>query len=250
MKSYCVYVHTNKINGKQYVGITSLRPTQRWGNGSGYRRCDAFYNAIKKYGFSNFEHEILKDGLTKKEAEALEVKLIASLNTQIPNGYNIAPGGGATGGVSDYTRKKMSESHIGLFAGEKHPMYGRHHSEETKRMCSEKRKGHHMSAESREKLSKAKMGHPVSEEARKKLRDYHLGLKASDETREKMREHWKAVGGPSAKGVKQLTLDGVLVATYRSLTDAGRAVSGSRVSIGMVCMGKRKTAKGFRWEYA
>ena len=35
---YCVYIHTNKINGKKYVGQTSRNPKYRWGkNGIGYK---------------------------------------------------------------------------------------------------------------------------------------------------------------------------------------------------------------------
>jgi endogenous inhibitor of DNA gyrase (YacG/DUF329 family) len=42
---------------------------------------------------------------------------------------------------SKESRERMSKSHIGIQAGEKHPMFGRHHSEATKKMWSEKRKG-------------------------------------------------------------------------------------------------------------
>lgn len=50
-KKFFVYVHTNKINNKKYVGITSKeRPELRWGkNGYGYAN-SVFYNAIVKYG--------------------------------------------------------------------------------------------------------------------------------------------------------------------------------------------------------
>ena len=35
-------------------------------------------------------------------------------------------------------KKKLSEAHIGLNAGEKHPMYGKHHTEETKKLLANK----------------------------------------------------------------------------------------------------------------
>ena len=50
-KKYCVYVHTNKFNGKKYVGITSMNPKDRWKNGNGYSNNSYFTNAIRKYGW-------------------------------------------------------------------------------------------------------------------------------------------------------------------------------------------------------
>ena len=57
-KTFCVYVHTNKINGKRYVGVTSQEPEKRWNEGKGYTpRQPHMYNAIQKWGWDNFEKE-------------------------------------------------------------------------------------------------------------------------------------------------------------------------------------------------
>lgn len=97
--SYTVYCHKNKINGKIYIGITSQNAERRWQKGAGYYGT-YFYNAIKKYGWDGFEHQILAEGLTKEQAEAMEIHLIAKHNsTDREIGYNIAEGGKVIVGV-------------------------------------------------------------------------------------------------------------------------------------------------------
>ncbi len=139
-------MHTNKINNKKYIGITSRNPKVRWGNnGCGYRECQkAFYNAIKKYGWDNFEHEIIEENLSLEEANEMEKELILKYHTCVYDnvcmGYNMTFGGdeGSRGKiVSEETKEKMSIAHL----GEKNGFFGKHHSEETKASMSEKRKG-------------------------------------------------------------------------------------------------------------
>lgn len=95
---YKVYVYTNKVNGKKYVGQTCRTLKERAGkDGSGYDQCTVFWNAIQKYGWNNIQGEILFDSLTHDEANKLEIKLISILRTSNKEyGYNISKGG--TGG--------------------------------------------------------------------------------------------------------------------------------------------------------
>lgn len=94
-KKYCVYRHTNKFNGKVYIGITCRRPEIRWNNGNGYKNNEYFFRAIQKYGWNEgFIHEIIADGLDMAVACKLEKELIEihdSANYQ--NGYNCSTGG-------------------------------------------------------------------------------------------------------------------------------------------------------------
>ncbi len=105
---YKVYAHTNKLNGKKYIGITGQKSVNsRWHRGEGYKKCYVFYNAIQKYGWDSFEHEVLFDGLTKEEAEAKEIELIALYRSNDGrHGYNVENGGH----VNKYTEEQREKS--------------------------------------------------------------------------------------------------------------------------------------------
>lgn len=119
---FTVYLHRNKLNGKVYVGITSKSPKRRWKNGNGYCDQSLFWNAIKKYGWESFDHEILYENLTQMEAESLEQQLIAKYRSNDREyGYNLANGGRVNRGytLSDVTKQRLSTSHIGKTAWNK-----------------------------------------------------------------------------------------------------------------------------------
>ena len=105
-KIYKVYKHTlpKEFSGKEndmvYIGITCREKAYyRWGrNGIKYKSNPYFYNAIQKYGWDNFNHEILFERLTKEEANQKEIELISEYDsTNKTKGYNIELGGNGQG---------------------------------------------------------------------------------------------------------------------------------------------------------
>ena len=91
--AWTVYAHIAP-NGKMYVGITGMDPEVRWRNGKGYRKNIYFDRAIQKYGWENFEHQIIASGLTKEEAGNCERLLIEKLDLMNKDkGYNQTSGG-------------------------------------------------------------------------------------------------------------------------------------------------------------
>lgn len=97
---WLIYKHTNKINGKVYIGQTKQSPTSRWKNGLGYsdKHNSVFSRAIKKYGWNNFDHEIIEENISSQEqANLREIFWIKHFNSYIgfdnTNGYNMTLGG-------------------------------------------------------------------------------------------------------------------------------------------------------------
>lgn len=150
-KTYKVYKHTlpTLISGKEndmvYIGITCKKNVkQRWLNGRGYDGNLYFANAINKYGWDNFQHEILFEELTKEEAEQKEIELIACYESTNPlKGYNHSLGGNSFG----------------------------KHSDKTKQLISQKNKGKKRSEEFKKRLSEAHLGKLKSEEFCQNLSD-------------------------------------------------------------------------------
>lgn len=58
--TFIVYKHTVLPTGKVYIGCTTQSVDDRWKNGCGYSGSTHFNRAIKKYGWENISHEILK----------------------------------------------------------------------------------------------------------------------------------------------------------------------------------------------
>ena len=176
IKRYCVYKHTNTINNKCYIGITSQQPNKRWLNGYGYSKAQPkFYNAIQKYGWEKFTHEILFENLTLEEANNKEIELIAFYNS-CEAGYNTSTGGNGNPGhvVTPEMRKQMSLAHIGqvswtkckpLTETHKHNLSLAHIGKSTGK-CSE---------ETKVKISKALKNKPKSEEARRHMSEAKKG---------------------------------------------------------------------------
>ena len=162
-RNYLVYMHTNNINGKRYIGITRQNIKYRWrSDGSGYFRSPYFYNAILKHGWDNFEHSILADSLTKQEAASMEKAYIKEYRTQDNRyGYNMTAGGD---GTSEFTVPKESVERRAAM------MRGIPKSEEQRRKISESNKGKHPSQETLEKLRASHLGHKNTEKQMDALR--------------------------------------------------------------------------------
>lgn len=190
-EKYYVYLHLNKINHKRYYGITSEKtPEIRWKKG--YAHNKHFESAIAKYGWDNFEHIIVASNLTKQQAEQMEQKLIAQYNTNNDkHGYNLTSGGGA--GIfrhSEESKKLMSEH----TKGKLNPMYGKHHSEQTKQKIS-KALSNHPNTSKRVLCIETNKVYPSSREIERKLGINHYSINQVCNGKQKTagKMHWKYI---------------------------------------------------------
>lgn len=241
--NYYVYCHTNKINGKKYIGITCQKPERRWQNGNGYKT-KYFYNAIQKYGWDNFKHEILHSNLSFDEAKQLEVKYIAEFHTCIYDdecqGYNATMGGDGCVGYKHSEETKLK-------------FKNRIMSEETRRKISKTvsktNKGRIVSEDTKRKISESEIGKIVSKETREKISNLQKGRKLTEEWKQNISKHHLEHPRYNCTKVVQKDKDkNIIIRTYTSISEARRDTGINNIS---ACLrGKQKTAGGYIWEYA
>lgn len=196
-----IYCATCLPTGKWYFGQTTKSVKRRWNQhvrfALQYRDNYKLHAAIRKYGIENFiVEEVLtvsaptKDAL-KRKLDYIEIRLIKRFETR-RKGYNMTDGGEWVnlGSLSEEHKKKLSEAKM----GENNPMFGKKHSEETRRKISESNRGKHsVTEEHRRKLSEANQGsrnHNFGKPA------WNRGIRMSEEQKEKLSKALKGKSQP------------------------------------------------------
>jgi group I intron endonuclease len=133
-----LYIITNKINNKKYVGQTKISFNKRFREHN--QSHSLIGNEIRNYGSSNF-NKLLLENVPDEELDYWEIYYIESCKSFYPNGYNKTHGGSnyteehrrsisltlMGHSVSQETRKKISEANKGKISW----INGKHHSKET-----------------------------------------------------------------------------------------------------------------------
>jgi group I intron endonuclease len=92
-----IYLVTNTVNGKRYVGQTVKPLHKRWLDHIRKSRLIAtrmaLHSAIRKYGSDSFTIQEIAKGTSLEDLNRLEIEYIRSLKTLAPNGYNLSQGG-------------------------------------------------------------------------------------------------------------------------------------------------------------
>lgn len=209
-----IYLITNNLNGKTYVGQRKLHSHYATPETDGYMGSGSYlFNAKKKYGIENFSKEILAECYSSDILNILEIQYIKLYREIGKAEYNIANGGlGNEGGhpVSEETRKKLSDIFKGRVISEEARRKISEHSKsrtpEVKEKLRQANLGKHPSEETKKKISLSQKGKIISEEQKKILSDIRKGKPLpfevwnkgkhgiySDETLQKMSEGHKGI---------------------------------------------------------
>jgi hypothetical protein len=212
-----IYAHIRlDTNDIFYIGrgIDYKRPVSRT------NRNKYWHNIVNKYGY---RVEILWESnanMTKEEAWVLagkkEIEFIKKYGRMdLGEGklVNMTDGGeGVIGKIyTEKYRENLRKSHIGIQAGDKHPLYGKPRTEETKKKLSEANRGKKLSIEHRKNIGIGNKGRIVSAETRSKIGMAHSGKIVSKESKEKMRnaklgKPSKLIGkSPSKESIKKMS---------------------------------------------
>lgn len=251
---YC-YKVTCKVNGKSYIGMTGQTVLARF---SAHVRCArresrlAFHRAIRKYGPDAFSLVELSRHSSRDGAIKAEISCIEMLNTIVPNGYNMTPGGE---GVLSMTKESREKHRKSLTEKHQDPEYKERHSAGCRRA---------MTPERIKKIASIRKGKPMHPNAAAAIRE----VKKTDEYREIARKAakrtWDQPGYKEAwiqaklekhiLKAKRFPMrdDGLIFSSTRSAADHMRNEGHEKAApnnICLACNGKYKTSYGHHWSW-
>lgn len=260
------YKITNTDNGKVYIGASTNLRDRRQQHDYDLRHGRHSNKEMQADHDENpdaFRFDVIEfcdpENLTE-----LERKYIAEYDSMNPNyGYNRESGGNKGKTVSDETKKIWSEHRSNGGAG----MFGKHHTEETKKKMSENRRGIRISDEAIRRMAETKRGKKMSLEARMKMSAARKGRKATSKQCEALaRARANRVFNEESRKKMSLARIGkyrgeenkyhkdiICIETgelFHGVNEAGRKMGISATHISAACKGKRNVAGGLHWRYA
>ena len=247
---------------REYIGQTVQDDFQIRLNGhiseanNGRRR--HLYNAIRLYGWDQFQIEILhsfpREGNWQERMDDLEIQEIAQRGTLAPNGYNNETGGNRNKVLHEDTKVLMSVAH----SGERHHMFGKHHTDEA-RQAMKKASAKPVQQWSKDGTQLLRTFESVEEASEGNgALSVNIGRVCSGKEGRKTAGgfHWKFVNPDTHETktilqftkIQQLSFDGeTLFEEFDTIRAAGEKTGVDKSHIGKCCKGKSRSAGGFKW---
>ena len=169
-----IYIITNLINGKQYVGQTINFKERKRNHLKTKNKKTHLYKAFKLYGLNNFKFEEFISVISNtKNLYSLEMEIIQKLNTYGGNAYNETFGGEGTIGYRPTPNaiKKLKEARVG-----RKPSLGMIHSEETKALMRKQRQGKNHPLFNKKQKDVSKLKNLMSQKSRKEILCLNTGV--------------------------------------------------------------------------
>jgi group I intron endonuclease len=239
-KKYLIYLTTNLINGKKYIGshITEDIDDSYLGSGVYLKK------AIKKYGKINFKKEILAEVENINQMKELEVYYINYYHAVFSTiFYNATK---HVAGISTFPKDKIDiirKANIGNLYN-----LGKTHSDETKASISTANKGKKkppsfsIKCQKRMKNNKYALGYKFTEEQKQNISKAKIGQKYP-------KIHGERISDKNSKAILQYSLLGEFIKEWKSATEVGLLLNKNPSAISECCNKKRKTAYKFIWKF-
>lgn len=239
-----IYMVTNKINGKKYIGQTLRDDIKiRWSYHKSMQKNSIghyLYNAYKKYGIENFKFEIICICFDE-DCNKYEIDYIKKYNTISPNGYNLKSGGENQKHHAE-TKKLMRQKNKKPISNE---------TREKLKLYGLKCRGIKLSNEQKEKMSSARTKYwaNISTEAFESISNKRkeIYLKKDSKTKQALENGTKLL----RKKVLKFDKNGTLLNSYASISQAATENNLHISGISRACnhLHNAKESGGFIWEF-